>query len=63
MVGYARTMPSYETSYTLDAPMGKNGSGDGYTFPCLFKVNNNGWVLISETGVDSDYCGSRLNWQ
>lgn len=60
MVGYARTMPSYETSYTLDAPMGKNGSGDGYTFPCLFKVNNNGWVLISETGVDSNYCGSRL---
>ncbi|HSD06332.1 glycoside hydrolase family 97 N-terminal domain-containing protein, partial [Flavobacterium sp.] len=60
MVGYARTMPSYETSYTLDAPMGKNGGGDGYTFPCLFKVNNNGWVLISETGVDSNYCGSRL---
>jgi len=60
MVGYARTMPSYEMSYTLDAPMGKNGGGDGYTFPCLFKVNNNGWVLISETGVDSNYCGSRL---
>jgi hypothetical protein len=60
MVGYARTMPSYETSYTLDAPIGKNGNGDGYTFPCLFKVNNNGWVLISETGVDSNYCGSRL---
>ncbi len=60
MVGYARTMPSYETSYTVDAPMGKNGIGNGYTFPCLFKVNNNGWVLISETGVDSGYCGSRL---
>jgi len=60
MVGFARTMPSYETSYTLDAPMGKNGTGEGYTFPCLFKINNNGWVLISETGVDSYYCGSRL---
>lgn len=60
MVGFARTMPSYETSYTLDAPMGENGSGEGYTFPCLFKVNNDGWVLISETGVDSGYCGSRL---
>lgn len=60
MVGYARTMPSYEMPYTVDAPTGKNGSGDGYTFPCLFKVNNNGWVLISETGVDSGYCGSRL---
>ncbi|MGO4771702.1 glycoside hydrolase family 97 catalytic domain-containing protein [Flavobacterium sp. W22_SRS_FK3] len=60
MTGYARTAPSYETSYTLDAPMGKNGIGEGYTFPCLFKVNNDGWVLISETGVDSGYCGSRL---
>ncbi|RKR09032.1 glycosyl hydrolase family 97 [Flavobacterium sp. 90] len=60
MTGYARTAPSYETSYTLDAPMGENGFGEGYTFPCLFKVNNNGWVLISETGVDSGYCASRL---
>ncbi|MDR7211743.1 glycoside hydrolase family 97 catalytic domain-containing protein [Flavobacterium piscis] len=60
MTGFARTAPSYETSYTLDAPMGKNGMGEGYTFPSLFKVNNNGWVLISETGVDSGYCASRL---
>ncbi|MBN2742380.1 MAG: glycoside hydrolase family 97 protein [Marinilabiliaceae bacterium] len=61
MVGFARTMPSYETSYEVDAPMGTNGrDNNGFTFPCLFKVNNNGWVLISETGVDSHYCGSRL---
>lgn len=60
MTGYARSAPSYETSYTLDAPMGQNGIGEGYTFPSLFKVKNNGWVLISETGVDSGYCGSRL---
>jgi hypothetical protein len=60
MTGYARSAPSYETSYTLDAPMGQNGMGEGYTFPCLFKVKNKGWILISETGVDSGYCGSRL---
>ncbi|QGK73846.1 glycoside hydrolase family 97 protein [Flavobacterium sp. SLB02] len=60
MTGFARTAPSYETSYTLDDSMGKNGIGEGYTFPCLFKVNNQGWVLVSETGVDSNYCGSRL---
>lgn len=60
MTGFARTAPSYETSYTTAAPMGKNGMGEGYTFPCLFKVNDQGWVLISETGVDSGYCGSRL---
>jgi hypothetical protein len=60
MTGFARTGPSYETSYTLDGEMGKNGIGEGYTFPSLFKVNNSGWVLISETGVDSNYCASRL---
>lgn len=60
MGGFARTSPSYETSYTVDAPMGQNGWGNGYTFPCLFKVNDSGWVLISETGVDSRYCASRL---
>ena len=61
MVGFARTMPSYETSYTPDAPMGTNGNdNNGFTFPCLFKVGAQGWVLISETGVDSRYCGSRL---
>lgn len=65
MHGFARTSPSYETSYTLDDAMGKNGWGNGYTFPCLFKTNNeeskiNNWVLISETGVDGSYCGGRL---
>ncbi|WP_369013904.1 glycoside hydrolase family 97 protein [Flavobacterium anhuiense] len=59
MTGYARTAPSYETSYALDDAVGKNGWGNGYTFPCLFKVNG-GWVLISETGVDGGYCASRL---
>jgi hypothetical protein len=60
MVGFARTMPSYEIPYTLNDTLGENGRNNGYTFPCLFKVNNNGWVLISETGVDSRYCASRL---
>ncbi|MBN1925977.1 MAG: glycoside hydrolase family 97 catalytic domain-containing protein [Prolixibacteraceae bacterium] len=60
MTGFARTGPSYETPYSADDEMGKNGWGGGYTFPCLFRVNNNGWILISETGVDSRYCASRL---
>ena len=38
MGGFARTSPSYETSYSLDEPVGKNGWGEGYSFPCLFKV-------------------------
>jgi hypothetical protein len=60
MGGFARTSPSYETSYVADGPMGENGRGEGYTFPCLFREGNNGWLLISETGVNSRYCGSRL---
>ena len=60
MGGFARTSPSYETSYTTDDEMGKNGFGEGFSFPCLFKVNALGWVLISETGVDGSYCASRL---
>ncbi len=60
MGGFARTSPSYETSYTVDDVIGKNGWGNGYTFPCLFKNEDKGWVLISETGVSSVYCGSRL---
>lgn len=38
----------------------ENGWGEGYTFPCLFKNSDKGWILISETGVNSYYCGSRL---
>ena len=60
MGGFARTSPSYETSYTLDDSMGKNGWGEGYSFPCLFKISDKGWVLISETGVDGRYVASRL---
>ena len=60
MHGFARTSPSYETNYTLDDTMGKNGWNEGYSFPCLFKMNNDAWVLISETGVDGNYCAGRL---
>jgi len=60
MTGFARTAPSYETAYTLDDAMGKNGWGEGYTFPCLFRCGDAGWVLISETGTDGSYVGCRL---
>ena len=59
MGGFASTAPSYETSYTLDDEMGKNGWGNGYTFPCLFKTPA-GWLLLSEAGTDGGYVGCRL---
>ena len=74
MGGFARTSPSYETPYSCDEPMGKNGWGEGYTFPCLFRVAGESgisgkpgkpgnpalWALISETGTDGSYVGCRL---
>ncbi|MFT4168905.1 MAG: glycoside hydrolase family 97 catalytic domain-containing protein [Dysgonomonas sp.] len=62
MTGFARTAPSYESGYTNDAPMGKpTYQNQGYVFPGLFRVGNDGWVLLSETGVDSRYCAAHLS--
>ena len=68
MVGWMRTKPSYEEEYKPDAPLTDiSAYGEGYTFPCLFKVapqagmHNAIWVLISETGVDGKYVGSHLS--
>ena len=62
MIGWKRTKPSYEEYYAIAKPLSeKSQYGHGYAFPCLFKVDDDGWVLISETGVDGRYCGSRLS--
>ena len=108
MIGWERTKPSYEEEYTPDAPLtARSKYGQGYTFPCLFKVqvpearqspearpsaperantastrkdkttrkgttrkdkgsssattDGNAWLLISETGVTSSYCGAHLS--
>ena len=70
--GWEQTKPSYEERYLLDQEMNvRSQFGLGYTFPCLFRVPsslnaqrstlNNYWMLISETGVTSQYCGSHLS--
>ncbi|MDN3595992.1 glycoside hydrolase family 97 protein [Zunongwangia endophytica] len=62
MTGWSETKPSYEEEYTLSEKLGKASEyGVGYTFPALFKLGEKGWILISETGVDSSYPGSRLS--
>lgn len=62
MIGWMKTKPSYEEEYTVDAPMGVPSKyGVGYTFPALFRVGTQGWVLLSETGVNGAYCGSKLS--
>ncbi len=62
MIGWKRTKPSYEEEYTYDEPVGVPSKyGVGYTFPGLFRIGDKGWALVSETGVSSLYCGSKLS--
>ncbi len=61
MSGFARTSPSYESGYQADVPMAQTTSPTGYVFPGLFRIGDNGWALLSETGVSSLYCASHLS--
>ena len=62
MIGWSRTKPSYEEEYAPDAPLtAKSKYGRGYTFPCLFRVGGDGWVLVSETGNHGNYPGCHLS--
>ena len=62
LIGWKRTKPSYEEYYGIGSPVdAKNDYGHGYTFPALFQLGGDGWVLVSETGVDGRFCGSRLS--
>lgn len=60
MTGFAGTAPSYETHPEQGDKLGKNGWGEGYVFPCLIKNADKGWILISETGTNGNYCGTHL---
>ncbi|CAL65682.1 glycoside hydrolase family 97 protein [Christiangramia forsetii] len=61
MIGWENTKPSYEEEYTLNEAMEKPSQyGVGYTFPALFRLGEQGWLLLSETGVHGQYVGSRL---
>jgi hypothetical protein len=62
MSGWKRTKPSYEEEYIADELIGTPSKyGTGYTFPGLFHIGADGWVLLSETGVNGSYCGSKLS--
>lgn len=63
MIGWMRSKPSYEEEYLVDEPLpAKSKYGQGWTFPALFRegTGNGFWILLSETGTDSRYCGCRL---
>lgn len=61
LIGWKRTKPSYEEEYKADAPLtDKSKYGRGYTFPCLFRIGGDGWVLVSETGTHGNYPGCHV---
>ena len=59
--GFARTNPSYEENYSVDIPVGTPAPDTaGWVFPALFNTGTT-WVLISETGMDGNYPGTKLD--
>jgi alpha-glucosidase len=58
--GWCRSQPSYEESYKIDIPVGTSAPQKaGWSFPALFKTGDK-WVLISESGLEPPYCGTRF---
>ncbi len=58
--GWNGTNPSYEETYERDALVGApSPTGAGWVFPALFRTGD-AWMLVSETGLDRNYCGTRL---
>ena len=58
--GWERTNPSYEEYYQKDIDAGKPApNAAGWAYPALFKTGNN-WALITESGLEKNYCATRL---
>lgn len=56
--GWEKSNPSYEEHYKQDIPVG-TPSKAGWVYPALFRTGDT-WVLISETSLDSSFCGTKL---
>jgi len=60
--GWSFTQPSYEEYYKTDIPVGTPSPyRAGWVLPALFH-SGSFWISITETGLDTNYCGSRLSW-
>jgi hypothetical protein len=58
--GFEGTNPSYEENYQKDIPVGTAApTKAGWVYPALFHYKDK-WILISETSLDRQYCGTRL---
>ncbi|MDE2595811.1 MAG: glycoside hydrolase family 97 catalytic domain-containing protein [Sphingomonadales bacterium] len=55
--------PAYEAPYNTGLPMGTSispGDGAGWGIPALFRDEAGTWILLHETGLNSQYHGSHL---
>jgi hypothetical protein len=60
-MGWCYSSPSYEEYYNMDIPVGTNAPNQaGWVMPALFNFGKY-WISITETSVDTNYCGSRLS--
>ena len=58
--GWSETNPSYEEHYMMDVPVNTPSPiNEGWVYPALFNTNDT-WLLISESGLHENYCGTRL---
>jgi alpha-glucosidase len=61
-MGWSYASPSYEEYYEKDIPVGTNSPNQaGWVMPALFNFGKY-WISLTETAVDTNYCGSRLSW-
>lgn len=61
--GWSSTNPSYEEIYEKDVMVGTPApTGAGWIYPALFRSGET-WLLVSETGLLRNYCGTRLQSQ
>ena len=58
--GWEKVNPCYEEFYEKDIRVGTpSPTGAGWVYPALFRSGEI-WLLVSETGVSRNYCGTRL---
>ncbi|TDQ08901.1 glycoside hydrolase family 97 protein [Pedobacter metabolipauper] len=58
--GWESSNPAYEEHYHVDVPVEAVGENKtGWVYPALFKSKDS-WVLVTEAGLDSNYCATRL---
>ena len=60
-MGWSHASPSYEEYYEKDISVGTSGPNQaGWVMPALFHFGKY-WMSITETAVDTNYCGTRLS--